>query len=677
MKMSNFKKKVKQEEFDIPDVREKIVNSNEFKNRSYEKEVYKSPLYKRNALRVCFGVLIIALIIPFIITSFGKQKTERVVENKLGYVKNEAQLEELLTYDEERVSLWDSIFAPIFKGGMAKNDMMLDEAAPAPAAPAPTDEPNDMQNSYDMSNTNNQVENVDEADIVKSDGARIYRVSNGKLYVNAIENGVISETKTISLVDDELRAYGEMMYLTDKYVVVIFKNSVDWDFSEYKYYGYRYNSSKVSVRVYDKENLELKKSYDKVGTQLVDSRIVNGSEDVLYLIINSSIEKERNNYELPVDYIDNVKHKYDYSDICYFDNLINKQYTTIVSIKLSDEIKVESKIQLSCYWTATYVTENSIYLTNSTYCYTYNNSMNTNFGDEWSCVTVIVKYEIDEGKITPIATTTTTGEVKDQFYLSEKDGYLRVALSQKDHNKVEIYSVEKDEFDNNYFKLVGKVDEGLGEPREEIKSVSFNGDYCLVVTAKSTDPMYKIDLTDPTNPVILGKFKEDGYNSYLQYLTGDLEGLAFGLGYLTHDISEEYNVRDGSKLGLYDVTGDNPVQLDLITYTSSYGVEATYNHKALFVYKDYIGFTVDGIYYLYQIVKNGESYKFEEVLKYDILEITDDVDDYYTINVNARMYYINGYFYIGYVDYLKNYDYKVNGAVVSFDSNFDLIQKVN
>ena len=176
MKMSNFKKRVKQEEFDIPDVREKIVNSNEFKNRSYEKEVYKSPLYKRNALRVCFGVLIIALIIPFIITSFGKQKAERVVENKLGYVKNEAQLEELLTYDEERVSLWDSIFAPIFKGGMAKNDMMVDEAAPAP-----TDAPNDMQNSYDMSNTNNQVANVDEADIVKSDGARIYRVSKGKL----------------------------------------------------------------------------------------------------------------------------------------------------------------------------------------------------------------------------------------------------------------------------------------------------------------------------------------------------------------------------------------------------------------------------------------------------------------------------------------------------------------
>ena len=48
-----------------------------------------------------------------------------------------------------------------------------------------------------------------------------------------------------------------------------------------------------------------------------------------------------------------------------------------------------------------------------------------------------------------------------------------------------------------------------------------------MVTFRQTDPLYVIDLADPTNPVVTGELKIPGYSAYL-HPVGD--GLLLGVG---------------------------------------------------------------------------------------------------------------------------------------------------
>jgi uncharacterized secreted protein with C-terminal beta-propeller domain len=72
---------------------------------------------------------------------------------------------------------------------------------------------------------------------------------------------------------------------------------------------------------------------------------------------------------------------------------------------------------------------------------------------------------------------------------------------------------------------VGQLD-GLGRG-EQIYSVRFLGDVGYVVTFKQTDPLFVLDLADPTAPKLRGELKVTGYSSYLHPLGN---GLLFGLG---------------------------------------------------------------------------------------------------------------------------------------------------
>ncbi len=61
--------------------------------------------------------------------------------------------------------------------------------------------------------------------------------------------------------------------------------------------------------------------------------------------------------------------------------------------------------------------------------------------------------------------------------------------------------------------VVGRVT-GLGKG-EQIKSVRWFDDLGVVVTFRQTDPLYVLDLTDPTRPQVKGELKVDGFSSYL------------------------------------------------------------------------------------------------------------------------------------------------------------------
>jgi uncharacterized secreted protein with C-terminal beta-propeller domain len=92
---------------------------------------------------------------------------------------------------------------------------------------------------------------------------------------------------------------------------------------------------------------------------------------------------------------------------------------------------------------------------------------------------------------------------------------------------------------------VGQV-RGLGRG-ERIYGVRFLGDLGYVVTFRQTDPLYVVDLRDPTRPRVRGELKVTGYSAYLHPIGDDL---LLGLG---QDASEQGRPL-GSQLSLFDVS---------------------------------------------------------------------------------------------------------------------------
>jgi len=146
------------------------------------------------------------------------------------------------------------------------------------------------------------------------------------------------------------------------------------------------------------------------------------------------------------------------------------------------------------------------------------------------------------------------GNVINQYAMDEYNGNFRVATNwQELDSKINnVYVL------NQNLTTIGKL-EGLGQ-NENLHSVRFMGDKCYLVTFKKTDPLFVIDLSQPTNPTVLGELKIPGYSDYLHPYD---ESHLIGVGKEAVD-SQQYDFAyyQGLKLSLFDVSNvNNPVQL--------------------------------------------------------------------------------------------------------------------
>lgn len=134
-------------------------------------------------------------------------------------------------------------------------------------------------------------------------------------------------------------------------------------------------------------------------------------------------------------------------------------------------------------------------------------------------------------------------------------------------------------------KPLGSVD-NLGKT-EEIKSVRFMGDKAYVVTFRQTDPLFVVDLNDPQNPKLLGELKVPGYSAYL-HPWGQDKLIGFGMD------ADENGRTKGLKIAMFDVSDPiHPKQL----FSKELGDRGSYseimnNPKSLIVdeQKGLIGF---------------------------------------------------------------------------------------
>lgn len=166
------------------------------------------------------------------------------------------------------------------------------------------------------------------------------------------------------------------------------------------------------------------------------------------------------------------------------------------------------------------------------------------------------------------------GFLVNQWALDEHDGRLRVAST-----NAPLWwggAAESESFVTVLEEEGGKLGQtgrvgGLGKG-ERIYAVRFMDDVAYVVTFRQVDPLYTLDLSSPRRPRVLGELKIRGYSSYLHPIGGDL---LLGIG---QDATERGQVL-GTQLSVFDVSDlRRPVRLH--RRTIGRGSEAEYDHHA-------------------------------------------------------------------------------------------------
>ena len=165
------------------------------------------------------------------------------------------------------------------------------------------------------------------------------------------------------------------------------------------------------------------------------------------------------------------------------------------------------------------------------------------------------------------------GVLLNQFSLSEQGDLLRVATTTSSSgfgadSESQVRVLQRS---GSSLEEIGAVG-GLGKT-EQIYAVRFIGDLAYVVTFRQMDPLYVVDLTDPTAPVVRGELKIPGYSAYL-HPVGD--GRLVGIG---QDATDE-GTRLGAQASLFDVNDPtNPIQLSTVPL-GSYGTPIEWDHHA-------------------------------------------------------------------------------------------------
>ncbi|MDU0289033.1 beta-propeller domain-containing protein [Saccharothrix longispora] len=167
--------------------------------------------------------------------------------------------------------------------------------------------------------------------------------------------------------------------------------------------------------------------------------------------------------------------------------------------------------------------------------------------------TAIHQFDVSRpGPPEHVASGRVAGALLNQYSLSEHAGHLRVATTYGDSAVVTRRAAPATQSavivlrrEGAELKEVGKV-EGLGVG-ERIHSVRFVGPVGYVVTFRQVDPLYTLDLADPTRPRAVGELKITGYSAYL-HPVGD--GTLIGVG-------QEATTRGrttGTQVSLFDVS---------------------------------------------------------------------------------------------------------------------------
>ena len=492
--------------------------------------------------------------------------------------------------NKSRSTSWDGFFSSR-DASAGVPEMELDDAA-------------GDEGSTSYSRTNVQVEGVDEGDIIKTDGNRIYRIKYNLLQVVDLlgdgEMEVVLSANMQTVSDTASHTYFSDLYLTSRYLVVIgqryhyFTMRIDGDVVQTDEAvdimpgWFWYGTPQTLILVYDLENLELVDEIE-INGHLMTTRLI---DDDLYVLSSQDIYLHDEIDPRPLFRQNDDVIVPEYGDIKYHPDVMIEAFTIIAQIKLEEDVVLDYDIFLGSRvsWSQVYVSKEAIYMASTTYSFNAWTNVYTLKGH-------LISYVLnDDGSVSYGGTGTFKGYPINQFAMDEYEGYFRMVTTEGwgDSVKNRLYVFERqDSADKRTLEVIGLLDEGLGKPRETVRSVRFSGNLVTVVTFEQIDPFYTIDLSDPANPVILGELEIPGFSTY-QHPWGD--DYIIGIGFET----DANGIAIGLKLSLYDISDVlNPVEvgepLVLLNGESGWNYsEALHNHKAILIAEalGFIGFAM-------------------------------------------------------------------------------------
>ena len=447
-------------------------------------------------------------------------------------------------------------------------------------------------NNKEYSTTNIQVENVDEADITKTDGDYIYSLSENKVIITDVrDEAQIKKVAEIEQTDSNTFPT-ELILYQNKLIIISEKLKST---SSYFYN----NNNKTIVSIYDISNKEQPKEIKNYQLEQAyyTSRCIDGK---LYVIASGSLREE--NDEIVTYYYENGKQiDPGYGSIKRIKD-IDTDCQTILSMQNLNQI--EQPVKVNSYLMNVenaYVSENNIYLLEEKY-EGYNNvpKISSIFGwkgilgafpqeynrdEQIGTYTNIYKFNLlEDGSIQYDKKAKEKGQTINQFSIDEYEGNLRIALYDSEGSRIAIF--------NNEMKKIGETPK-LAEG-EKMYSSRFLGNKAYLVTYKTVDPLFVVDLSNPRDPQVLGELKIPGYSTYLHPYD---ENHLIGIGMQTEEkvnrnssgrIISTSSVITGMKMALFDVTDvNNPIQIsDTIIGDSRTTSAILTNHKALLFSKE-------------------------------------------------------------------------------------------
>jgi inhibitor of cysteine peptidase len=513
--------------------------------------------------------------------------------------------------------------------------------------------------NQDYSKTNVQVEGVDEADIVKSDGEYIYTLSNNNLFI--IKATPAKDAEIVSMI--KFDSNPQNMYIKDNKLVVYGIDNSPLRSQEFQSRFRRWSQFSF-LKVFDikdKKNPKQVRNLDFEG-MISETRLIG---DYAYVVSNNSTYNFIDDLPLPrileggeAIPMACAETKCINPDVYYIDIPYGSyEFTSVSAVNVKDDNeKIGNNVYLISSSQNLFASESNIYLSYTKYLSEYEigaevvkellypklnakdqarvkeiesvenyvltpqekmnkvgaiierhvNSLPAEEQDklqkdieeatkakmkslqEEMEKTVIHKIAINKGNLEYKARGEAKGHVLNQFSMDESGDYFRIATTRGRNWSQLMDQNEQESYSNVYvldkeMKTVGRL-ENLAKG-EQIYSARFMGKRAYLVTFKQMDPLFAIDLSDPSNPKVLGELKIPGFSDYLHPYD---ENTLIGIGKDTKDNQFGGVRQTGLKISLFDVRDvANPKEAAKIVLGESGSDSlALRDHKAVLFSKD-------------------------------------------------------------------------------------------
>jgi len=464
--------------------------------------------------------------------------------------------------------------------------------------------------SGDYSTTNTQVEGIDEADIIKTDGKFIYVVSENRVVIvdaYPAENARVLSKIEVDWTPIEIFINGNKLVILGRRSS--YPDEMAWriDLPRVPPHPGLLISSRVFVNVYDitnKENPTLVRDISLKGDYF-SSRMIGG---YVYVVVNAPLNYSNGEIELPKISSNGGVKTVQATEIYHFDTFDSSyKFTIVLSIDLlRDDGGWSSEVFLMGTTQNIYVSPNNIYVActkgldvprywgtlldnvmeilpdnvrseinrvessglnlgekareTKTIMRKYYENLSYeekwNFRGEFGRKVSDVKAKMSREKTIIHRISISGGEIKCKC-TGEVPGRVLNQFSMDEYQgyfRVATTTGWDMWARNNVYILDGGLNivgrlENLA-PTERIYSARFLGDKAYLVTFRRVDPFFVLDLSDPRNPKVLGELKIPGYSDYLHpYDETHIIGVGrdAGVKIALFDVSDPKNPKEISK----------------------------------------------------------------------------------------------------------------------------------